>query len=251
MSDEYNLSASQIKTHSKCPKQYWFRYLGDFEATKQNKKYLRLGSRVHESIESILESDDSPSFDDTRSLRTAIQKVYRESDEHPVPDDLYSQGMDCCKTAASYLSKTKPEIVGIEERVEYQIDRGDVSTGVTSIMDIVTDSEIIDWKTGKIRDDISHDEKIQGSVYMAGYLELMDKPPEKVKFVYLKEGKVRKLEPDDDNWKYMMGHAKHLLRSKREEQFRAKPGDHCYFCEHEGWCESSPVGCGGVPYDEY
>lgn len=244
-----NLSASQIKKHSQCPKAYEFRYETDIDPTKEQKEYLHLGSRVHESIEEVLESGH-PGLDDVRLLKTAIQKEFRGKQQYEIPKKLYGQGMDCCEVAAKYLSKNQPAIEEIEARSEYRIN-GSIDQGVTAIMDLVTDTEVWDWKTGRIRDETPHEEKIQGAVYMAGFFDLMESPPEKVKFIYLKEEKVRTLDPNDENWEYMLAHAKKLMRSKESGRFPAKPGDHCYWCDHEFYCDSSPVGLGEVSIHEW
>lgn len=250
MTDDYNISASQVKTHSSCPKQYEYRYISDREPTKENEKYLQLGSRVHEAIENVIGDDESRSKD-KRMLSSMLQKEYHQLEEYDVPDDIYDDGIKCCKTAARVIEKCDIEPVHIEKRQEYQIEHDGLSTGVTAIMDVVTESKVWDWKTGRIRDETSHEEKIQGSIYMAGFLELMGHPPDEVVFAYLKEEKIRKIEPGDDVWDYMVNYARKLMMSKEQSQFRATPGSQCYFCGYEFLCDGAPAGCGGVDPNDY
>lgn len=250
--DEYNISASQIKTHASCPLQYWFRYIENQERTKKKSKYLTLGSRVHEAIERVLKEDETIPFGQPKALKSRMQNVYAVMDGYELTDeDLYDDGLKCCGKAAEYICKREPDIVGVEERVEFAINRPDMSTGVTGIMDITTDTEIWDWKTGRIRDDSEHDEKIQGAVYMAAYLNEYGREPESIKFVYVKEGTVRTVDPTDENWTYMLGFAKELLEAKRTGHFPGEPGEHCYWCAHEYWCHEAPAGAGGIEPGEY
>lgn len=251
MGDDHNISASQVKTHAKCPLQYWFRYIGDVEDTKKGSDYLTLGSRVHDAIEIALTSEKTPPFGHEDALRAAIQNSYRELKGYELPDDLFEDGIKCCRKAAEFLHKQEPNITGVEERVEFEIDRPDMETGVTAIMDVTTDSEIWDWKTGRIRDDTAHAEKIQGSVYMAAYYHEYGRKPERVRFIYIKEGKVRTIDPSDENWNYMISRAKDLLTAKETGEFPGNPGDHCYWCSFEHWCPDAPTGMGNVPYEEY
>lgn len=249
---DYNISASQVKKHASCPKSFWFAYLSEKEPTKQNDVYLKLGSRVHESIEDALTAESPPPLDHKEALQAAFQNLYREKEEHPLPDNHYEDGMDYCEMAAKYIAKRNPDIDAIEKRVEYRIERDDISTGVTAIMDVIADSEIWDWKTGKIDDERTpHEEKIQGSIYMAAYLDEYGEEPEKIRFVYLKEEKVRSLEPEDDIWQYMLVRAKALQQSKKSGEFPTEPGSMCYWCDYEFWCEGSPAGYGNVPYEDY
>lgn len=257
---EYNISASQVKAHSKCPKQWWFRYQSEKEPSKSNMQYLWLGSRVHESIEEALTAESPPPLDHQKALQSAFQNLYREKDEYPVPDKLYKQGMECCEVASKFIVKGpsgvpddewNPTIEDIEKRIEYDISRPDVDTGVTAIMDVVTEKEIWDWKTGSIRDDTPHEEKIQGSIYMAAYFDEYGEAPEAIRFVYLKEGKVRDVDPSDEVWEYMLKRAKALVHAKETGEFPGKAGSHCYWCDYEFFCDVAPTGVGGVPWSDY
>lgn len=248
---EYNLSASKIKKHSQCPRAFWYSYKGEKEPTKGNTEYLDLGSRVHGSIENVLTSEECPPLERERTLVAAIQNEYREMEGYEIPDDLYDTGLACCQKAAEYLSAQQPDIQEVELWHEFDIDRDDMVTGVTAKIDIVTESEIWDWKTGSIRDDSAHDERIQGSIYIAAYYNKYGEIPDCLKFVYVKEGNVRKLNPDDKHWNYMIKHAKGLLRSEEQGVFQAKPGDACYWCDYEFWCDASPVGMGDVDINEW
>lgn len=249
--DEYNISASQVKTHAQCPLQYKMRYIDGMEASKKDSDYVKLGSRVHETLEDLLDREDPPPLHDREILRRIIKEAYKERTDYWIPEGLYEDGLTCCEKAADYLCKRQPDIRGVEQRVEFDITRPDMETGVTSIMDVITDGEIWDWKTGRIRDDTPHEEKIQGSLYMAAYYHLHGEKPDAIRFIYVKEGKVRTLEPTDENWDYMLSRAKSLLHAKKTGEFPANPGDHCYWCAYEFWCPASPVGAGDVPWEEY
>lgn len=243
------ISASQIKRYSTCPRSYWYRYISEKEPTKIDKGYLSLGSRVHEAIEGALNT--AQDFDDRLILQARIQNRYKGLSEYELSDDLYEQGMDCCETATKFLCKRNPDIRDIEKRVEFDIDETGVSTGVSGYIDLTTETELWDWKTGSIRDDTEHDEKIQGSVYMAAYYVAYGEKPEKIRFVYLKEDSVRSLDPSDENWEYMVENARELLKGRKNDEYPTEPGGFCYLCGYEAWCDASPVGMGGVPYEQY
>jgi CRISPR/Cas system-associated exonuclease Cas4 (RecB family) len=249
--DDRNISASQVKKAAQCMLEYRFAYIDDKEATKSESVYLDLGLRVHESIEDALTAESPPPLGHEQAVKAAIQNIYREKDEYPLPDDHYEDGMKYCAKAAEYIAKREPDIDAVEKRVEYRIERDDISTGVTAIMDVIAEGEIWDWKTGKVRDDTPHEEKIQGSIYMAAYLDEYGEEPDIIRFIYLKEGKVRSIEPEDDIWEYMIERAKRLVRAKKSGEFPANPGEHCYWCDYEYWCPASPVGMGNVPVEEY
>ena len=152
---------------------------------------------------------------------------------------------------AKWLAKPEQdvEIRDIEKVCHFDINA--VDRTAIGFMDVAAENGIWDWKTGRIRDDTAHEEKVQGSVYMAAYYDEYGHPPERVRFIYIKEGKVRSFEPSDEHWNYMIKRAKALLQAKEENEFPGNPGDHCYFCGHEFFCPEAPTGMGNVPWEEY
>lgn len=244
-------SASQIKKYKSCPKAFWFRYLSDKRGTKADKGYLAMGSAVHEAIETVLEE-----FPDLRDRDDLEYKFLNEYDrlvhdhgEYDVPPSMEDDARDCLGMAAKYVSKrTDAEIVGIEDRIHYDISRPDASEEMIGIMDVTTDSEIWDWKTGRVRE---HDEVIQGAVYMGAFSAVYDRKPDCIKFVYLKEGKVRTLDPTKENWDEMVKWLKYMREGTDEGNYEAEPGDFCYWCSHEFFCDASPAGCGDVDWADY
>lgn len=248
----FRLSASSVKTHANCPYRFYLAKVLGLDGTKASKGYLELGSAVHESIEEVLTKDRwrSPPRPQNQ-LRQELMSEFNEWDPQ-VDDDLWDRGVSCLETAAKYLSTLRDDLTvnEVEPEFDFSLGRADVSAKFKGYIDVTSDEprEVIDWKTGSIRE---KGEVIQGAVYMRGYQELYGEPPDKIRFVYLKEGKERALEPDDENWETFIGHAQQCVQDIRREQFEAKPGSQCYFCDQEGFCHASPVGCGDIDYMNY
>jgi len=244
----YPLSASAIKKYRTCPEQYRFSYLSDKTPTKASKGYLSLGSAVHEAIERVLK-DDSPLYEDR--LERDLKREYRNGDEQP-PDDMFDDGIEYLEVAARFLSAMEPEIVGVEVDSEFGLSRPDIDSRFRGIMDVATGGEIWDWKTGRIRDDTPVEEKIQGAVYMKCFEKEYGKPPEGIRFVYLKEEKQRKLETSDEIWDEMLGYARDVVEGKKNDEYPPDPADgDCFWCAYESHCHASPVGAGGIDYIKF
>lgn len=240
----YPLSASAIKAYRSCPEQYRFKYHTDKYGTKASRGYLSLGSAVHEAIESVLE-EDPPLFQDR--LARDFKREYRNGDTQP-PDDMKSDGEDYLDVAARFLEAKDPEIVGVEMDSQFGLSRPDIDSRFRGIMDVATQNEIWDWKSGRIRDDTPIEEKIQGAVYMKCFEQEYGKPPDNIRFIYLKEEKERKLETDDEIWEKMLEYAHDLIQGEEKGEYPAEPGDQCFWCGYESFCDSSPVGAGGIDY---
>lgn len=241
------ISASRVKKYKSCPRKYWFRYLTNREPTKADKGYRGLGIGVHESIENVLAEDPRLS---QNSLSRKFKREYHDINPR-IPDDMYDDGLTYLEVAAKYLAKTSPDIWDLEKEVLYGLKRPDIDSQILAIMDVTTDTGILDWKTGRIRDETPVEEQIQGAMYMQAYNREYGETPEEINFVYLKEEKVRSLEPSDENWETMLRHARSMVRGVQNNDFKAKPGGQCYFCGWEGYCEAAPAGVGGVEWQKF
>ena len=250
-------SPSQVKTHSRCPKSWYYRYVDDKDPTKADMKVTNLGTWVHDAIENTLTETNAWPTENTKKLSNMIESEFHLLRDD-LPDYLVKRGVSCCHTAAKYLVKQQPEIVSVEGKYRYSISDSPEDIKMSTRVDIMTSSEVWDWKTGSlydnednVKDYIPHDEKVQGACYMASFLEETGKPPEVVKFVYLQDGRVRKIEPSDDNWNYMKKYARQLAKSKRNDDFPGEFGSHCFMCSYEAHCSVAPTGIGGVPFEHY
>lgn len=248
----FRLSASSVKTHKRCPYQFYLSKVLGLPGTKESAGHLELGSAVHESIEEVFGEDrwSSPPRPQNQ-LRQELVSEYRQWNPQ-VDDDMWEKGLDCLETCSEYVAAYQEDMTvrELEAEFDFTLGRADISAEFKGYIDLVTESgEILDWKTGSVREEA---EIIQGAVYMRGYQELYDEAPEKIRFVYLDEGKERALEPNDENWDEMIRHAKQCVQDIRREQFDPDPDDSkCYWCSHSAYCYAAPTGAGGVSYTNY
>lgn len=248
----YSLSASRVKTFQKCPRQYELKYIEGKPVTKQNKGYGALGALVHEAIENVLvEMLDVDQYDRSDLARRFKREFYdlEESGDYDmsiIDDRQREDGLDCLEMAAKYIAKVQPNIRDIEKESIYEISR--FERNALGYMDVCTENEIWDWKTGRIRgEDTLRDEVIQGSMYVAAYHTEYGEMPEAVKFVYIKEGEVRTLDSSRDNWEQMIQYATPLINALDSGDFPARPEESkCYFCGYEQWCDAAPTSAGQI-----
>lgn len=242
------LSASSVKTHKRCPEQFRMSYVEELEPTKAGSGYGEMGSAVHEAIENVLEDEKTPPRYENQ-LRQELMTEFRQIDPD-IDDKKWENAVSCLDTAATYLSdgdfEGSMEVKDLEKRFEFGLGRPDIKSQFSGIIDLTDEHKIIDWKTGKVREEA---EIIQGSVYMKGFEELYGKMPDKIVFVYLKDGKERVRKPSDENWDKMIEYARQVVQDVQEDSFEANPSPgNCFFCGHEGYCSESKVGAGGISW---
>lgn len=253
----FRLSASSVKTHKGCPERFRLSYLENKPSTKTGKGYGTVGSAVHKSIEHIINKNSTPPRYHNQTRQALVSKF--QGIDPDVEDDLWDRGMNAIETAAKYL--THDTFAGdwvfkdVEREFFFTLGRPDVQAGFKGYIDAIalpgedadmSDGIIVDWKTGSVREE---GEVIQGAVYMRGYQEIYGCPPDKILFVYLKEGKERTIDPSDETWQKLINHAGDVIQDIRRGEFEADPDESkCFWCDQEMFCSASPVGAGGIDW---
>jgi len=249
----YDLSASRLKTHASCPEKYRQKYVLGREGTKGKKGYGEMGSWVHQTIENVLEDYGGPL--DKHALHSKFQQEFHrlgetdEIDKTVIDDDQREVAGNALEVAGRYIASQEPMIRSIEQPVNFHIENPQIDRTVFGKVDVVTEGDQIwDWKTGSINEEYTpRDELLQGSIYMAGFHNEYDRLPSAIKFVYLKEEKVREVEPNEDSWQDMVQYARRLVQDEKSDNFEAKPeSGKCFWCDYEMFCSASEVGVGGV-----
>lgn len=247
--NQYPLSASGIKSHKNCPEKFRLKYIEGLDGTTGSSPYASLGNAVHESIEEILDHD-ADLKDKPNQLKEMFLGRYREKDPD-IPDDMYDTGLSCLEVAARYVAMQDVNYWrGLEEDFTFALGRPDIDHSFRGIMDVCTDNEIWDWKTGTNVHE--QDEIVQGMTYAMGYYDKFGVVPNKIRFVYLQKEKERAIEPNDENWQQLLDYTRDVVEAKRNNEFPADPGgSKCYWCSREGYCDASPVGAGGIRWEVF
>lgn len=249
---EYDISASRIKKHASCPEKYRLRYIAEKESTKMRQGYGEIGSLVHESIENVL--NNHPNERNKNALTSRLKQEFyqlEESGEYDmelIDDRQRSTGLDCLEMAAKWLAKPGQDVEFREIEAVCHYDLDGLDRTAIGFMDVATQNGIWDWKTGRIRgDETERDEIIQGAVYMGGYHNSYGELPEYIKFVYLKEEKVRTVTPGEEAWEEMLEYARELVKSEQTDTYEPDPEEgKCYFCGWENFCSASAVSPGQI-----
>jgi len=249
---DYDISASRIKKHASCPEKYRLRYKADKEPTKMRQGYGEIGSLVHEAIENVL--TDRPNETNQSALTSRLKQEFYELEDSGeydmdlIDDRQRSDGLDCLEMAAKWLAKPDNDVEfrDIEAVCHYNLDG--IDRTAIGFMDVATMDGIWDWKTGTIRgDETERDEIIQGAVYMGGYHNEYGELPKYIKFIYLKEEKVRTVTPGEEAWNEMLGYARELVKSEQTDTYEADPEEgKCFWCGFEMWCSESAVSPGQI-----
>lgn len=246
------LSASKLKTFDRCPEQFRLKYIERMEPAGKDTHYIRRGNAVHEALESMLKTTSR--LDDPDYVFTQAASAYRDNggqQAYGLTDENHRFVLDCLRVAGRTVAKFDPEVVSVEARLPFDVNDIDHAPGFDGYADVITETEVWDWKTGS-SEDKELDEVLQGATYMAGFTQHMGRPPESVRFFYLKDEVGRSYEPSDEMFDTMREKAQALLRAADTSMFPAQPDDSkCYWCDFEVHCSASPTGGGDLTWRNY
>lgn len=256
MKNNMKISASKVKKWKSCPKAFELRYLDkDAEPTKAEKGYKDLGSAVHDSIESIL--TQYPEMRDRESLIHLLKEEYRKIDPE-ISDFQEDTALECLEAAGKYIAKQGDiDIISVEDWVEFDINKNGVDEPAIAICDVIIERqngsrEIWDWKTGRIREETADEEIQQGVTYILAHMARYGTYPDKMNFIYLKEGKIRSREPSEEDFEEFFEATKDMLNGVKRGEYPADPEpSKCHFCDFEYFCPASDVSYSNINWEEY
>lgn len=250
--DVPRLSASSLKTFKDCPGRFEFGKIKGVDGMDSENKYTIVGSMIHEAIENVLRDTEGAMELGENEIAHLLKSEFhshpdRQRDE--IGQKMVGRGMKCLQTAARYIAAQEGVSVReLEPRFETYID--DVK--FSGYIDVTTEYEVWDWKSGNMPDDDDRlGEMLQGMVYKDGFKELYGQYPERVRFIYIKEGKERVYENDDDAYDQMISMTRDIKRAVDADEFPYRPGDACYWCEYELMCPASNIGVGGIRWEAF
>ena len=96
--------------------------------------------------------------------------------------------------------------------------------------------EIIDYKTGKVKEKLSREEKEQLLIYQIAAEEVLGLKPKKLTYYFLDEGKEVTFDPMEEKEAFKEKLITQIEAIKRSK-FEPTPGFHCRYCDYKHICE--------------
>ncbi len=261
------LSYSQVQTYETCPKKYKYRYILKVP-TPQNAT-LMYGSIVHATLKAFYDLikknqqgfegfGSKPSVDDLKNIFTekweAMARIGAFK-SRTYKDKMFQRGLTTLEEFYNklYSDNQRPflleqpfklkigkyTIAGIIDRVDYANVDGIMPTGEVGVKRPIVD--IIDYKTGKTREQKEVDKDLQLAIYALAAKEVFKIEPRSLSLMFVDQG--LKVETDQEKMQKLEEKIKDQVITIGDKinsgDYRATPGFLCKYCEFRDICEDA------------
>jgi len=232
------LSASAIECYMKCPMQYLFRNLWSIRGGPR--AMTTFGNVMHTTIREFVAEmgkRNKVSFDEVGAIYDREWKSSGFPDDYQETEYRKAGREQLENFHRSYVA-APPEVLFQEKAFELHLDHEVIVKGRMDQVNRLGDKEVevVDYKTGKAKDEKKAKESLQLGVYALAAEEVLELKPERLVFYNLTTNEPVATTRD----------AKALAKTKqtiaevadqiRAADFPAKPAFHCTYCDYKPLC---------------
>lgn len=232
------LSVSAIDTYERCPMKYMFQYIWELRGGAHAQ--MTFGNVMHATIREMvseIRKRGSISFDE-------VLTVYeREWSAAGFTDDYHEQqyrraGREQLQAFYNTYSASPANVLHQEKRFELPLDHEIVVTGRIDQINQIEHGgiEIVDYKTGKPRDEKKASEDLQLSVYAIAAQEVLGIVPSRLVFYNLTTNEAIPASRDAKTLAATKQRIALVADQIRAAEFPARPGFACSHCDYKPIC---------------
>jgi DNA helicase-2/ATP-dependent DNA helicase PcrA len=244
MPEPLQLSATAIGTLESCPQKYLFSHAWKLRGGPA--AAMSFGSVMHNTIKYFM-------GELAKGHMLPIEEVERKFElewtSAGFEDDYQEQeykkdGLSQLRAFHASTLAAPPKVIALEKTFELPMDNNVVLTGRMDQVNRIGpgEEEIIDYKTGKPRDEAKAKKEIQLSVYALAAREVFDWNPARLTLHFLQSNKPVSATRDEKQLKKVRAEIQEAAADIRAGEFPAKPGFPCRFCDYESICPAREQG---------
>lgn len=238
------LSPSAIDTLKSCPQKYLFSYAWGIRGGPA--AAISFGSVMHNTIKYFI---GELAKGRTLPFEEVEKKFELEWTSAGFEDDYQEQeykkdGLTQLRAFYASTLDSPPEVIAQEKSFELPLENNVVLTGRMDQVNRIApgQEEIVDYKTGKPRDEEKAKKDLQLSVYALAAREVFDWNPSRLTFYNLQTNQAVSAAREDKKLNKVRSEIQEAAADIRAGQFPAHPGFFCKFCDFEPICPAREQG---------
>jgi DNA helicase-2/ATP-dependent DNA helicase PcrA len=248
------VSYSQLNTYEDCPKKYKYSYV--LRVPSKPHASLSFGSTIHNTLKDFytLLKDSREGFEGIVEKPTE-EKLLELYDMHWLSHGYDSKaheekrrlsGKSMLKKYFKDLYSEDQKPFRLEESFSVHVGES-VFVGKIDRIDIVDDSkerievEIIDYKTGKVKNDSNIKKDLQLPLYALFAEQKLGLKVVAAKYVFVEYGEVVEVDVSEQRKEEARERVVEIIEKIRENDFSPTPGYLCSYCDYNTVCEDAMV----------
>jgi DNA helicase-2/ATP-dependent DNA helicase PcrA len=248
------VSYSQLNTYEDCPKKYKYVYV--LKVPSKPHASLSFGSSIHNTLKDFY----TLLKDSNEGLMGIVEKPTKERLLELYEKNWISSGYDSKSheqkrklSGFDMLGKYYDSLYSEDQR-PYRLEESfsvhvgnSLFVGKIDRIDIVDDSkdvlevEIIDYKTGKVKNDANIKKDLQLPLYALFAEEKLGLKVVGAKYVFVEHGEIVDVDVSGDRKLKAKENIVDIIGRIRENDFKANPGFLCRYCDYSTVCEDADV----------
>jgi DNA helicase-2/ATP-dependent DNA helicase PcrA len=235
--ERLRLSFSQIETYQTCGLKYKFRYV--YRIPTAPKGYYVYGSVQHQVLEEFFSRIKKGEEVSSETLRLLYEKHWRDEG---YPDTMQQREYKKrgYEELAEFYERNKDMLqvpLALEENFSFEVGRHVVTGRIDRVDPLDGDKlEVIDYKTGKPKDQKNADTNLQLSIYAIAARERFKKDPALLSFYYLTSNEKVSSQRTDKELDETREEILKVADSILKREFQATKGFHCDWCDYKPIC---------------
>ena len=237
-----HFSFTQLRAFQTCPYQYKFAHI--FKIPVRGKAIFSYGKTMHNTLEVFVKRAIKKQTN-FKELLEIYEKQWIDDwyNNQKQKQEYFEAGKKSLKIFYNDFKKIKPDILLIDKKpaVEQGFNlkiNGETFIGKIDRIDKTKNGvELIDYKTGKVKQKLSTQDKEQLLIYQMASEQVFGLKPKKLTYHFLDENKKLSFlgtQKDLENQEQKI--IKQIEQMKKSD-FPATPGWHCKFCDFKDICE--------------
>ncbi|MFH1711727.1 MAG: PD-(D/E)XK nuclease family protein, partial [Patescibacteria group bacterium] len=252
------ISFTQIAAFSSCPLQYKFAHI--LKVPVFGRHSLSFGKSMHNTLQRFMElvlsqqvMPQASLFDQSKNeppklpTPNELQAIYNQCwiDEwYPnenLKQEYYDKGKASLMEYYNILDKNLPTIKFLEKGFTLKLAGVTLKGRIDRIDEIGEGYEIVDYKTGSPKSQLSWQEKKQLVLYQMAAEQCFDPPLiiKRLTYHYLENNSVLSFEATQKDKEKLTKEIQDTVEQISSSGFKATPGFHCSYCDFKDICEFS------------
>jgi len=232
------LSASAIETYERCPMKYLFQY--GWRLRSGPSASMTFGNVMHTTIREFVAESRKRTLLPLEELLAIYEREWKSAGfPDPYQEEEYRKaGREQLEAFYRSFTARTPDVLYQEKSFELRLEPDLVLSGRIDQVNRLDGRqvEIVDYKTGKVRNQENAANDIQLSIYALASSEAFDLEPQRLVFHYLMSGETVTSRRDNKALDQAKERIAEIAGQIRAGDFPSKPGRNCGYCDFKPLC---------------